>query len=171
MKTTDYLNDTLTDKAVIFAPGEGEVIHINGVTVTLKVTSTLSNDQLGIYELTLAPRAIGARLHYHRFMDETFMVQQGTLTIQLEGRETAAAAGTVVYIPRFTPHGFYNNTDEEVTVTLLFNPGQNREGFFHGLREVLSEQPVDPDKYLRLYNKYDSFPVDTGNMLPIDADK
>lgn len=43
------------------------------------------------------------------------------------------------------------------------NQGQ---GFFKGLFEVLNDAPIDPEKYLKLYNKYDSYPVDTNNMIP-----
>lgn len=163
----DYFNDQLEDKAVIFKPNEGESFSANGMTLTFKVTSELSNDQLGVYEVVLAPRAIGAKLHYHRFMDEVFIVNQGTLTLQLKESKQAIGPGTVAYAPRFTPHGFRNDTDEEVRLTLLFNPSQKREGFFRGLKETINQLPIDPEKYLKLYNKYDSFPVDTGNMLPI----
>ncbi len=164
---TDYFNDVLADKAVIIKPGEGESFHMNGVRITFKVTSQLSHDQLGVYEIVLTPGAIGAKLHYHRFMDETFIVNKGILTIQLANKEIDAAKDSVIYVPRFTPHGFCNNTDDEVRLTLLFNPSQNREDFFRGLNETLGEQPIDPEKYLKLYNKYDSFPVDTSNMLPV----
>ncbi|MDB5089766.1 MAG: Cupin 2 conserved barrel domain protein, partial [Mucilaginibacter sp.] len=91
---------------------------------------------------------------------------KGTLSIQLAGREVEAPEGSVVYVPRFTPHGFSNQSASEVTLTLIFNPGQNREGFFRGMKEILSEQPVDQSKFLRLYNKYDSFPTNPGNVLP-----
>ena len=49
---------------------------------------------------------------------------------------------------------------------LIFNPSSKREGFFSGLHETLGEDPIDPQKYLKLYNKYDSFPVDTLDMIP-----
>jgi len=49
---------------------------------------------------------------------------------------------------------------------LLFNPGQSREGFFRGLGAILNEQPVDAGKFLKLYQKYDSYPADAGNFLP-----
>lgn len=162
----DYFNDQLEDKAVIFHSHEGESFSANGMTLTFKVTSELSNDQLGVYEVVLTPKAIGAKLHYHRFMDEVFIVNQGTLTLQLKDSEHQIGPGTIAYAPRFTPHGFRNDTDEEVRLTLLFNPSQKREGFFRGLRETIATKPIDPEKYLKLYNKYDSFPVDTGNMLP-----
>ncbi len=115
----------------------------------------------------LLPDTIGARLHYHRFMDETFIVQKGTLTVQLIDKELKAPAGSVVYVPRMTPHGFSNSSEEEVILHLVFNPGQHREGFFRGLSEILCEQPVDPEKYLQLYHKYDSHPVDETQMLPV----
>jgi quercetin dioxygenase-like cupin family protein len=163
----DFFNDNLENKAVILHPEEGEAFHMNGVTLTFKVTSEISNDQLGVYDIVLAPGVIGAKLHYHRFMDETFIVTQGVITMQTQDGEVEAKAGTVVYIPRFTPHGFSNNSTEEAKLILLFNPAQSREDFFRGLKETLTEQPIDPAKYLKLYNKYDSFPVDTDNMLPL----
>lgn len=163
----DVFNDALENKATIVAPEEGETFGMNGISVALKVTSDMSNDQLGVYEIVLQPHTIGAKLHYHRFMDETFIVTKGVLTIQLQDKEVAAPKGTVAYAPRFTPHGFSNDTNEEVCVLLIFNPGQKREGFFRGLHETLSESSIDPNKYLKLYNKYDSFPVDVNNMLPI----
>ncbi len=163
----DYFNDQLENKASIIAPQDGELFSMNGMSICLKVTSELSNDQLGLYEIVLAPNTIGAKPHYHRYMDETFIITQGTLTIQAGDKELAASQGTVAYIPRMTPHGFRNDSDEEVRIMLLFNPAQKREGFFKGLYETLSEDPIDPGKYLKLYNKYDSFPVDTNNMLPV----
>lgn len=162
----DYFNDILENKAVIIRPEEGETFKMNGLSLTFKVTSEHSNDQLGVYEIQLAPLAIGAKLHYHRFMDETFIVNEGILTIQIADKEYKAEKGSVVYVPRFTPHGFRNDTEKQVKLILLFNPSQKREGFFRGLQETLTEKPINSDKYLKLYNKYDSFPVDIGNMIP-----
>lgn len=170
MKTENhYLIDQLEERASIFFPGMGEVISFPGGSITLKVTSDISNDQLGVYEISLDPGAIGAKLHYHRFMDETFIVREGLLTIELIDRQVELAAGGVAYAPRFTAHGFRNTSDSQVTFNLLFNPGQKREGFFFGLEEILNDVEVDPEKYLRLYQKYDSYPVDTADMLPLTS--
>lgn len=164
---TDLFSDQLENNATLIKVHEGESYTMNGISITFKVTSEMSNDQLGVYEIVLAPMAIGAKLHYHRFMDETFIVTKGKLTIQTGGEEQQVGPGTVVYAPRFTPHGFKNDTKEEVSLILLFNPSQKRENFFRGLADTLSEELIDPDKYLKLYSKYDSFPVDVANMLPI----
>jgi len=162
----NYFEDELVDNAKIILPEDGESLNLNGTKVTFKVTSELSNNQLGVYEITLPPNTIGAKLHYHRFMDETFIVSQGTATIEVGTRQQKATKGSVAYVPRFTPHGFRNDTNEIVKILLIFNPAEKREGFFKGLHETLSETPVDPEKFLKIYNKYDSFPVDTSNMIP-----
>ena len=74
-----YLKDELTtDRATVFGPGQGEILNINGGRITLKVTSSISRDQLGVYEIYLEPGTVGAQLHYHRYMDETFVVTTGT---------------------------------------------------------------------------------------------
>lgn len=163
---TDFLSDHLENKAVAFASGQGETLTMGGSSITLKVTSDISNDQLGVYEIILAPGIVGARMHYHRFMDETFIVRQGTLTIRVSDGSIQAEEGAVVYVPRMTPHGFSNTSDQPVTLNLIFNPGQKREGFFRGLAQILTDPVIDPAKYLALYQKYDSFPVDVENMLP-----
>jgi len=163
-----YLKDALEDRAVIFEPQEGEVLRLKGTTITLKVTSSLSNDQLGVYAISLAPHTVGAQLHYHRFMDETLIVNAGSLKVKHGKNEAETGAGSVIYLPRFTPHGFANDSDQQVDLTLIFNPAQKREGFFRGLVEVLNHTPVNAEDFLALYNKYDSFPVDTANMLPED---
>jgi quercetin dioxygenase-like cupin family protein len=159
MNTNPYLDDVMEDKAAIFAPGEGKVLAIKGATITLKVTSDLSNEQLGIYEITLEPNTVGAELHYHRFMDETFIVNAGTLHVKHGEKERQAVAGSIIYVPRFTPHGFANHSDKPCTLTLIFNPAQKREGFFYGLQQILNATPVNTTDFLALYSKYDSYPV------------
>lgn len=72
----------------------------------------------------------------------------------------------MIYIPRFTPHGFANNSDKAVGVTLIFDPAQKREGFFFGLQRILNHDPINAEELLALYNKYDSYPVETSNRLP-----
>lgn len=165
-KKEEYLEDILEDNGIIIKPNEGQLLQLDNISINFKVTSNMSNDQLGIYEIILPPMAIGAKLHFHRFMDETFIVNLGTLTLEVGDKVQQATPGTIAYIPRFTPHGFRNDTNDEVKLTLIFNPSQKREGFFRGLLDVLKENPIDPNKYLKLYHKYDSFPVDTSNMIP-----
>jgi quercetin dioxygenase-like cupin family protein len=159
-----YLKDVLEDKAVIFEPKQGEVLRIKGASITLKITSSISNDQLGVYEISLEPGVVGAQLHYHRYMDETFLVNEGTLNVTHGRTDVAAKAGSVIFVPRFTPHGFANKSDHPVTLTLIFNPAQRREGFFYGLQQIVNADVLNQKDFLTLYEKYDSFPVDAAML-------
>jgi quercetin dioxygenase-like cupin family protein len=156
-----YIKDVLQDRAKVIAPNEGHVIRFKGATITFKVTSETSNDQLGVYEISLEPNRLGAPLHFHRFMDETFIVREGTLCVQHGHEEVDAKAGSVIYIPRFTPHGFRNRSDAPVTFNLVFNPAQRREGYFLGLEQVTSREPADEAEFLALFHRYDNLPLET----------
>lgn len=163
---SQYLSDTLDNQGIVLGPEDGDRLEVGGNTIIFKVTSDDTLDQLGVYEIRLAPRTVGAQLHYHRFMDETFIVQQGVLTVQVGPDVHELEPGAVAFAPRFTPHGFRNDSDSPVKLSLIFNPGQKREGFFYGLRDILTVDPVDASQFLALYNKYDSFPVDPENVVP-----
>src|SRR5215471_11529474 len=158
-ETNPYLVDELKDRAAVFRPGEGKVLRIGNSSMTMKVTSELSNDQLGVYEIELDANTDGAPLHFHRFLDETFIVLEGKLTVQ-HGTETVeATAGTVIYVPRFTPHAFGNRSAAKTKIMLIFNPAEKREGFFYGLHRILSAPSMNKEEFLKLYHKYDSYLV------------
>jgi len=163
----DYLNDKLENRAVIIKPDEGELVSFGDSSVRLQLTSEETNDQFGIYQIKLEGGVEGAKLHYHRFMDETFIVNEGTVIIQAGNQKYEATPGTMVYVPRFTPHAFKNDQMSQARITLIFNPAEKREGFFKGLHQVLNSNPVNPQDFLKLYNKYDSYPVDIDQMIPV----
>ena len=59
-----YLEDRLEDRAVVVRPEEGEHINAAGGEIILKITSDMTKDQLGIYEIRLMPGVTGAQRRY-----------------------------------------------------------------------------------------------------------
>ncbi|WP_152130137.1 cupin domain-containing protein [Flagellimonas olearia] len=159
---SDYLKDILSQSLKVIAPKDGEQISMDKSQVLLKVTSEMTQDQFGIYQVELAPKSVGADLHYHRFMEEVFVVISGNLTLTTMDTQHIAIPGTLVHIPKFTVHGFRNDSDETVKALIFFNPSMGREGFFKGLKQVLERKPFDPNLFAGLYNKYDSVPYQGG---------
>lgn len=151
--------DKFNDEPIIVNPGNGEKLKAPGVTCTFKITSDITKDKIGIYEIALQPKTNGANLHFHRFMDETFIVLQGTVTVQMKEKEIEAKKGSIIYIPRFTPHGFGNTSDKVAKLMLVFNPGQQREGFFHGLYNQLSKDTIDDEIITSLNERFDNIPI------------
>jgi mannose-6-phosphate isomerase-like protein (cupin superfamily) len=155
----DVFTDKLENKASIIQPGDGSRIHAGEGSCTFKITSDMTGGRLGIYEIVVPPRTVGARLHYHRYMDEVFIVNMGILTVDFGDETHHLTSGTTVYIPRFTPHGFSNNADEALVITLIFNPSEHREGYFNGLFELLQAESMDIPRFLQLAQKYDTHPL------------
>ena len=167
MTTNPYIQDELVDRAIVRKSEYCETLEIAASKITFQLTSQDTKDQIGIYQIQLQPHSVGAQLHYHRFMDETFLVNEGKLTIMHGDQTTTASPGDMIYVPRFTPHGFRNDGDQPVRVTLVFNPALQREGFFRGLQHALSTDPPDIEALFAIYTKYDSYPIDPNNMTPL----
>ncbi len=100
--------------------------------------------------------------HVHRNMDEQFFVLKGVLSVNLDGRWHDAEAGTIVMIPRGTPHAQGNYGKEPTEVIGSGNPS-GFEGFLVDQDALLSRlAPSDPqvlDEIAKLLPKYDTQPL------------
>lgn len=140
--------------------GTGKHVIIGGVTVEYLLTSSQTNDVIGIYRVTIAPGAPGAGLHYHQRMIETFDIQEGILSMMLDRQVIEVRPGDFVLVRPNTLHAFANHTKVPVVFTLTFTPALAREGFFEGLAELSTTgRLIDKDAMLTLMAKYDQIPV------------
>lgn len=161
MKAPNLIStDRLRNAAMIVRPGEGRRLEAGNGSCTFKITSADSNGQLGVYEIVVPPHTVGARPHYHRHIDEVFLVTKGRLTLDTGRERHELPAGAVAYVPRFTPHAFSNTSDEELVITIVFNPAEEREGYFIGLFELLQAPELDIPRFMQLAQQYDTHPYD-----------
>jgi mannose-6-phosphate isomerase-like protein (cupin superfamily) len=65
----------------------------------------------------------GPPLHVHRDQDDTFVVLEGTLKVQVGDEITDLYPGDLVSAPRGTPHTFTNVTNDLVHVLNIMTPG------------------------------------------------
>jgi quercetin dioxygenase-like cupin family protein len=70
----------------------------------------------------IVPPACGNPPHIHGREDETFYIQQGTLTVHVGDKTLNASAGDVVKLPRGLVHCFQNNGDVDVKVLAVIEP-------------------------------------------------
>lgn len=101
------------------------------------------------------PRLIAPR-HLHNRDDEAWYVLEGTLRVALGGDEVEARAGCGVFVPRGTPHTYWNPGPEPVRYLLVMT-----SNIFRLIREIHSM----PDRSIPLlqavFRKYDSELLDT----------
>lgn len=164
------LNTEVTEwknESVILPPGNNEQFESHGNTLKVVIPTTVTNNQFGLYSIEMAPKARGPKLHYHKLMDETFIVTQGTVTVLTAEGETEAGIGTVIHIPRLSVHGYNNNSNAVVKMTMIFNPGLGREYFFRKMYALLDKTPNDLLAFQKLYLENDSYSLNEKDMIPM----
>jgi quercetin dioxygenase-like cupin family protein len=139
-------------------PASLETIEAPGIRCTFKITGNDSDGKIGIYEITMQPHTHGAALHYHRIITETFIIINGTLTVQLQDKVMLLSKGDIAHVPANTHHGFYNASDEVVTLLLIFTPAMEREGFFRALYAMIADDSINGVALAALNNRYDTYP-------------
>jgi len=93
-----------------------------------------TNGVITVVENVVGPGQ-GPPKHVHDAEDELFYVMSGHLHV-LAGDETLEApAGSLVFIPRQTPHVFQNTSSEPAKLLVLFTPA-GMEGFFEGFAKL-----------------------------------
>jgi mannose-6-phosphate isomerase-like protein (cupin superfamily) len=63
-----------------------------------------------------------AGLHLHREEDEAWYVLEGRLGFRVGDDEVEAGAGEAVFVPRGTPHSYWNATAGETRYLLVMGP-------------------------------------------------
>lgn len=94
----------------------------------------------GAYALVegLLPPLSGPPLHIHENEDEVFEILEGSLRFVCNGETFDASAGTLVVIPKGTPHTWRNLTDAPARTLVFLTPG-GAEGMF----EEFANKPVE----------------------------
>jgi quercetin dioxygenase-like cupin family protein len=93
--------------------------------------------------------------HVHREREECFFVLDGSFTFILDRDEVEAAAGSWVYIPRGTRHGFSATADARALI--LVTPA-GLEGFFAELGGGLAAGLSSQELRASLKGRFDSIP-------------
>jgi mannose-6-phosphate isomerase-like protein (cupin superfamily) len=78
-----------------------------------------------------------APLHVHHADDEAWYVLEGTLGFRRGNEELEAHAGSGVYVPRGTPHTYWNAGNREARYLLVMTPK------IAGLLEAIHESGAD----------------------------
>ena len=145
------MNSNVRTHAFISAPGEGERLGMAG---QLKVSTAQTG---GAFEVIELDGSKGPLPHIHRDREECFYIIEGTFTFLLGKEEMEAPAGSVVFVPRGTPHAFRHSQGARALV--FSNPGGLLEGFFRELSEGLQAGRSEVELRAALAGKYDSSPA------------
>ena len=135
---------------------EGERIHAAGLDHLFKLTGEHTAGLLGLEEVVVPPKTLGARPHVHGSHDEYFYVLDGELTVVLDTGEVVLRTGDLAAAPRGTLHGFHNTSDEPARGLGLFTPPGYEQYFRDVHAAVESGTPLTDDLLVELRSCYDT---------------
>ncbi len=108
--------------------GTGPVYWGPGDQMTFLLTGEETGGAFFMALVSVQPGG-GPPPHVHSREDETFYMQEGTLTLQVGGKTVNAAPGDVVHIPRGIVHSFKNTGNGAAKILVLATPA-GLENFF-----------------------------------------
>jgi len=89
----------------ILTPEAQQSLWFLGALIHIRVDTSATGGRLAVIEHQ-AERGLASPLHRHRADDETFLVLEGELRVEVDGQARAAGAGAVAFLPRGLPHAF-----------------------------------------------------------------
>lgn len=96
------------------------------------------------------PRFI-APLHLHHNDDEAWYVLEGTLCIRVGDKDIEAKAGAAVFVPRGTPHTYWNPGSGITRYLLIMS-----SNIFRLIQEIHTMQERTPAAMKAVFEKYNS---------------
>ncbi len=140
-------------QAIVSKPGEGQPLPGVG---RVRISSAQTSGAFEVIELGTRPGGGGPPPHIHHDHEEYFFIVEGTYTFVVGNREVEAPAGSVVFVPRGTPHAFKAPAGASA---LLFVIPAGLEGFFRELGAGLMAGRPEAEVRAELAGKYDSKPI------------
>lgn len=92
-------------QAYVHLPGEGRILHMGPFQMTVKADAEQTAGALTVLEAD-EPASFGPPLHIHDDAAEAFYVLAGEYVMFIEDEEHRCPAGSFIYIPAGTRHGF-----------------------------------------------------------------
>lgn len=135
----------------VLQPGEGRLIDLGGFSMSVKATGDETGGMFTLLEAE-EPPDFGPPLHIHHGIAEAFYVLEGEYIIFLDGNEFRSLAGSFIFIPAETPHGF-RVSDVASRKLNLYLPA-SMVGYFDDLSKAMKEGNADPERLSEIATGY-----------------
>jgi mannose-6-phosphate isomerase-like protein (cupin superfamily) len=125
----------------VLRPGEGRSIDLGNFAMSLKAADSETGGAFALLEAAEPPN-FGPPLHIHTNAAEAFYVLEGEYQIFIDDQVHACPAGSFIFIPAGTRHGFRVG-DVPSRKLNLYSPAA-MVGYFDELSEALHAGNADP---------------------------
>lgn len=138
-------------RALVLRPGEGRDIDMGNFRMSLKASGEETAGAFSLLQAEEPPR-FGPPMHIHRDAAEAFYVISGGYTIFVEDDEYDCPAGSFIYIPAGTPHGFRVGPEPSRKLNIYMPAAM--VGYFDDLSAAIAADQMDPDALAEIADRY-----------------
>lgn len=134
-------------KPYMLSCDEGQIFHLLGALVRVKATSEQAGGAFDLFDV-ICPPGYTTELHIHYAEDVAIYVLKGTLAFFWGRDKKKAVAGSYIYQPRGTPHGFRVEGNTPARILFISIPaGLDRLVIEHELPNSKSDPEVGAARY------------------------
>jgi quercetin dioxygenase-like cupin family protein len=126
----------------ILTPELQRAVWFLGSLVRIRAGGDATGGRLAILEHH-AERGYGSPLHRHDVAEETFLVVDGELRVEVDGQALVAGAGAVAFLPRRIPHAFVVTSPQAWYFTLHTPAGFDQFALTAGTPATTDTPPAD----------------------------
>jgi mannose-6-phosphate isomerase-like protein (cupin superfamily) len=143
--------------SVLLAPDGGEHLRFLGSSTMRLKLDRATNADVAVYEYVSEPGVTGPPQHVHHGHDETFHVVAGTYQFTIGTEVHVLPPGAFLYLPRGSPHTFYNSGDTSGRIVGTFNPPRSPTTSASWRRSSKPlRDPPEHEAWVELYARYDT---------------
>ena len=138
-------------QAYVLQPREGRLIDLGGFSMSVKATDEETDGMFTLLEADEPPN-FGPPMHIHHGIAEAFYVLEGEYIILIRENEFRCPAGSFIFIPAETPHGFRVG-DSASRKLNLYLPA-SMLGYFDELSDAMKKGEADPERLSEIGSRY-----------------
>jgi mannose-6-phosphate isomerase-like protein (cupin superfamily) len=139
-------------RAFVLQPGEGRHIDLGGFSMSVKATAEGTDGTFTLLEASEPPN-FGPPLHIHHGIAEAFYVLEGEYVIFIDEEEFRCPAGSFIFIPPETPHGFV--VGAVPSRKLNFYLPASMVGYFNDLSDAMANGTADEEHLSEIAAQHD----------------
>jgi mannose-6-phosphate isomerase-like protein (cupin superfamily) len=137
----------LVASAFVLGPREGRSVDLGNFAMSVKATADETGGAFSLLEAN-EPAGFGPPMHIHRDAAEAFYVLEGEYIIFIAERQVVCPAGSFIYVPAGTLHGFRVG-DVPSRKLNLYSPAA-MVGYFDDLSAALVAGEADDDRLVQI---------------------
>ena len=142
-----------TPQANIVLPGEGRVIEVGPIRMTVKESGERTRGTLALVEFSAAGAFHSPPPHIHREHEEGFYVLDGELELTAGTQTIRAKPGTFVMVPIGVAHTFGNATSGPVRFLSTLSP-DHYVRYFEEVAPLFAAGAPDPKAVAAIMARY-----------------